>query len=64
MKISVHDLLNENQAIVRTTNSNYIEDQSNRVLKRFYLLSFTYSLNKMSANANGPGRGGNVIIRR
>jgi hypothetical protein len=63
MKISVHDLLNENQAIVRTTNSNYIEDQSNRVLKRFYLLSFTYSLNKMSANANGPGRG-NVIIRK
>jgi Outer membrane protein beta-barrel family/CarboxypepD_reg-like domain len=64
MKISVHDLLNENQAIVRTTNSNYIEDQSNRVLKRFYLLSFTYSLNKMSANANGPGGRGNVIIRR
>jgi hypothetical protein len=63
MKISVHDLLNENQAIVRTTNSNYIEDQSNRVLKRFFLLSFTYSLNKMSANAGGPGKG-NVIIRR
>ena len=64
MKISVHDLLNENQAIVRTTNSNYIEDQSNRVLKRFYLLSFTYSLNKMSANANGPAGRGNMIIRR
>ena len=63
LKISAHDLLNENEAIVRYTNSNYIEDQSNRVLKRFYLLSFTYSLNKMSANANGPGRG-NVIIRR
>ena len=64
LKMSVHDLLNENEAIVRTTNSNYIEDQSNRVLKRFYLLSFTYSLNKMSANANGPGGRGNVIIRR
>ncbi len=64
LKISVHDLLNENEAIVRTTNSNYIEDQSNRVLKRFYLLSFTYSLNKMSANANGPGGKGNIIIRR
>src|SRR5258705_2227102 len=63
MKISVYDLLNENQAIVRNTNSNYIEDQSNRVLKRFFLLSFTYSLNKMSANAGGQGRG-NVIIRR
>lgn len=63
MKLSVYDLLNENQSIVRNTNSNYIEDQNNRVLRRFFLLSFTYSLNKMSANAGGPGRG-NVIIRR
>lgn len=62
LKLSVHDLLNENQAIVRSTNQNYIEDQNNRVLRRFFLLSFTYSLNKMAANA-GPGRG-NVIIRR
>jgi hypothetical protein len=63
LKLSVYDLLNENQAIVRNTNSNYIEDQSNRVLKRFFLLGFTYSLNKMSANAGGPGKG-NIIIRR
>ena len=62
MKISVYDLLNENQSIVRNTNSNYIEDQNNRVLNRFFLLSFTYSLNKMSANAGG-GKG-NIIIRR
>jgi len=63
MKMSVFDLLNENQAIVRNTNSNYIEDQNNRVLRRYFLLSFTYSLNKMAANAGGPGRG-NIIIRR
>lgn len=63
MKLSVYDLLNENQAIVRSTNQNYIEDQNNRVLRRFFLLSFTYSLNKMAANA-GPGGRGNVIIRR
>lgn len=63
LKLSVYDLLNENQAIVRNTNSNYIEDQNNRVLKRFFLLGFTYSLNKMSANAGGPGKG-NIIIRR
>ena len=62
IKISVYDLLNENQAIVRNTNSNYIEDQNNRVLKRFFLLSFTYSLNKMSANAGGGKE--NIIIRR
>ena len=63
LKFSVYDLLNENQAIIRNTNSNYIEDQNNRVLKRFFLLGFTYSLNKMSANAGGPGKG-NIIIRR
>ena len=62
VKLSVYDLLNENQAIVRSTNQNYIEDQNNRVLRRFFLLSFTYSLNKMSANSGGHG--GNVIIRR
>lgn len=64
MKLSVHDMLNENQGIIRYTNNNYIEDQNNRILKRFFLLSFTYSLNKMSANAgNGPGKG-NIIIKR
>ena len=63
MKLSVYDLLNENQAIVRNTNANYIEDQNNRVLKRFFLLSFTYSLNKMSANAGERGKE-NIIIRR
>jgi hypothetical protein len=63
IKLSVHDLLNENQSIVRTTNQNYIEDQSNRVLRRFFLLSFTYSLNKMAANSGEGGRG-NIIIRR
>ncbi|HET6766254.1 MAG TPA: outer membrane beta-barrel family protein [Chitinophagaceae bacterium] len=62
IKISVYDLLNENESIVRNTNSNYIEDQNNLVLQRFFLLSFTYSLNKMSANAGG-GKG-NIIIRR
>jgi hypothetical protein len=63
IKLSVFDLLNENQAIVRTTNSNYIEDQNNRVLRRFFLVGFTYSLNKMAANTGGQGRG-NIIIRR
>jgi hypothetical protein len=61
MKVSVFDLLNENQSIVRNTSSNYIEDQNNRVLRRFFLLSFTYSLNKMSANAEN--RGGRNVIR-
>jgi len=63
VKLSVYDLLNENKGIVRNTSQNYIEDQSNKILRRFFLLSFTYSLNKMSANA-GNERGGHIMIRR
>jgi len=63
VKLSVYDLLNENKGIVRNTSQNYIEDQSNKILRRFFLLSFTYSLNKMSANA-GSERGGHIMIRR
>jgi len=64
LKLRAYDLLDENLSVVRYTNSNYIEDQANKVLRRFFLLSFTYSLNKMAANAGGPGGRGNVIIRR
>lgn len=61
LKLSVFDLLNKNQGIVRNTNQNYIEDQVNRVLNRFFLLSFTYSLNKMSAIEE---KRGGVIFKR
>lgn len=63
IKVSVYDLLNENKGIVRNTSQNYIEDQRNKILRRFFLLCFTYSLNKMSANA-GSEKGGHIMIRR
>ena len=63
IKLSVFDLQKENQAIVRNANQNYIEDQNNRVLRRFFLLGFTYSLNKLAAN-DGPHKGGVMMIRR
>lgn len=64
LKFSVHDLLNKNQGIRRNTDANYIEDVSNKVLRRFFLLSFTYSLNKMGANPpGGPGMNMRVIRR-
>lgn len=64
LKLSVHDLLNKNQGIQRNTNANYIEDVSNKILRRFFLLSFTYSLNKMGGEApGGPGMNMRVIRR-
>jgi hypothetical protein len=53
VKISGFDLLNENIGITRNANQNYIEDIRYNVLQRYFLLSFTYSLNKSGLNS-GP----------
>ncbi|MES1215141.1 MAG: outer membrane beta-barrel protein [Bacteroidota bacterium] len=55
IKFSVNDLLNKNIGISRTSNQNYIEDSRIITLRRFFLLSFTYSLNKTGLNKEGGG---------
>ena len=55
VKFSVFDLLNQNIGIgARNANQNYVEDTRYNVLQRYFLLSFTFSLNKAGSNANGP----------
>jgi hypothetical protein len=44
LKLSANDLLNKNVGISRTTNQNYIEDSRVNTLRRFFMLTFTYSL--------------------
>ncbi|MES1215249.1 MAG: outer membrane beta-barrel protein, partial [Bacteroidota bacterium] len=44
LKLSVFDLLKQNQSIVRTVSENYIEDAQSRVLQQYFMLTFTYSL--------------------
>jgi hypothetical protein len=55
IKLTATDLLNRNTGISRTTNQNYIEDKQVNTLRRFFLLSFTYSLTKSGLNSGGPG---------
>jgi hypothetical protein len=62
LKFSAHDILNQNTGISRSTNQNYIEDSREKSLRRFFLLSFTYSLSKAGSTANG-GRGMKFITR-
>lgn len=53
LKLSVFDLLNQNQGISRSSNQNYIEDTRYNVLQRYFLLSFSFRLNK-AASSGGP----------
>ena len=60
-KLAVNDALNQNKGVTRTSNNNTITDLRYNVLKRFYLFSFTYSLNRMGGRNIGgemPGQRG------
>jgi hypothetical protein len=62
LKLAVSDLLNNNSGVSRNTNQNYIEDREVNTLKRFFLMSFTYSLSKTGLNQGKMG-GMNVQMR-
>lgn len=55
LKFSAYDLLNENIGISRNSNQNYIEDSRVNILRRFFMLSFTYSLSKTGLNSGNGG---------
>jgi len=44
LKLSVFDLLKQNQSITRTVDPSYIEDVRNQVLQQYFMLTFTYKL--------------------
>jgi hypothetical protein len=47
LRFSVNDILKQNVSINRTVQQNYIEDTRANVLQRFFMVTFTYKLNRM-----------------
>ncbi|WP_207493584.1 TonB-dependent receptor [Aridibaculum aurantiacum] len=59
LKLSVFDLLKQNQSITRNVTDSYIEDEQNQVLQQYFMLTFTYNLRNFgSGPARQAGRGG------
>ena len=51
LKISVFDLLRQNQSLVRTVTGSYIEDAQTQVLQQYFMLTFTYKLKNFGTGA-------------
>jgi hypothetical protein len=60
LKLGAMDLLNKNSGITRSVNQGSILDERYNVLQRYFLLSFTYSLNKAGLKTKG---GAQIKIR-
>lgn len=67
LKLSVFDLLKQNQSIIRTVTNQYIEDSQSQVLQQYFLLTFGYSLKNFgvaSRSANGDNQNREVRMRQ
>ncbi|MCB9035476.1 MAG: outer membrane beta-barrel protein [Lewinellaceae bacterium] len=53
VRFAAYDLLNQNQGISRRAELNYVEDERVNVLSRYFLVSFTYSVNGLGEKAGG-----------
>lgn len=52
LKCSVFDALKQNTSIARTVSDTYIEDKHTKILTRFYMLTFTYSIRHFKLKPN------------
>ena len=54
IRFSVFDLLDQNQSITRTISETYLEDVITKVVKQYFMLTFTYNLKNFG---KAPARG-------
>ena len=56
LRLSVFDILKQNQSITRNVTETYIEDVQTNVLQRYFMLTFTYKINNVRAKNATPSR--------
>lgn len=44
LRLEINDVLNQNESLNKTISETYIEEKSNRILRQYFLLTFTYNL--------------------
>ncbi|HTH54629.1 MAG TPA: TonB-dependent receptor [Cyclobacteriaceae bacterium] len=70
LRFTVNNILNYGVSVTQTATSNYLQQVTNNNLGRYFMISFTYALNKQLNPMNGMDRrrggggGGRIIIRQ
>ena len=62
--LKAYDLLNQNTNARRIATANYIQDSQSTVLKRYFMLSFSWKFNRMGPQANQRGGRGSFRMMR
>ena len=65
LRLSVFDMLNQNQSISRTIDDNYVEDLRTQVVKQYFMLTFTLNLKNFgtAAQSNNQRNSDNFRMR-
>jgi hypothetical protein len=63
LKVGVSNLLDKSLSVTQTANDNYLQQETTNNLGRYYMVSFTYAINKhLNPMGGRPGRGGIRMI--
>lgn len=59
LRLTVYDILNQNNSVSRINTDSYIQDSQTNVLNRYYLLTFTYNFKKYFSKKEDKSLEGN-----